>query len=228
MENHTLRNLIKYIVFEIKDNGGVVLRTRLVKMLYLCDIEYYRSHRKQMTPLVWKRYKYGPFSFDLQSITNSIGFNMSEESVDFVTLKGFKYDVLEPIDIDKILNPSERSIVDRVIKRWGQAELEDILDYVYCETEPMYNAQMGEQLDFSKITRGIRRSSSTTIDIGEDNLQTIKNIISDRSNISRVPISISVTQMERKVKYDEAISLDLEGKINKTESDKIQMFEGIE
>jgi hypothetical protein len=41
----------------------------------------------------------------------------------------------------------------RIWTDWGMESLPRLLDFVYFETEPMFNAKKGEQLDFSKVIK---------------------------------------------------------------------------
>jgi hypothetical protein len=43
LERKNLAKLIQYIAFEVQDRDIPILRTRLVKLLYLVELEYYRS-----------------------------------------------------------------------------------------------------------------------------------------------------------------------------------------
>ena len=45
IENIDLSNLILSIVSYVKDRGGYVTKTKLIKFLYLIDVEYYRKNR---------------------------------------------------------------------------------------------------------------------------------------------------------------------------------------
>jgi hypothetical protein len=42
-------------------------------------------------------------------------------------------------------------IIGDLVKKWGGADINRLLDYVYFETEPMENAHRGDILDFSTI-----------------------------------------------------------------------------
>ena len=44
------------------------------------------------------------------------------------------------------------SIFANLVKRWGDADLNLLLDYVYFDTEPMESATRGELLDFTALT----------------------------------------------------------------------------
>ena len=58
----SLVQLIKGILGEAENQGISVGRVRLVKLLYLLEIEYYRIYQKRLTHLKWEFYHYGPHS----------------------------------------------------------------------------------------------------------------------------------------------------------------------
>ena len=223
-----LSNLIKYIITEVQDSGGLVLRTRLVKLLYLCDIEYFRNYRKLITGLDWIRYKYGPFAFELIDIGGRMGIDIVEESVDFSSGKGFRVTVEEPPDPDKWFEYSQRLVVDRVIKRWGDEDLNLMLDYVYCDTEPMKNAQYQEKLDFNKVIRGMRRAGSTSLDLSSDDKKVVKQLVEKTGTISRKPISFRLSKPKNETVRDETPSPPIKGTIEFNDKNTIKMFEGRE
>jgi len=41
-------------------------KTRLIKLLYLLDIENYKSYQRIFTELDWIFYKYGPYAFEIE------------------------------------------------------------------------------------------------------------------------------------------------------------------
>jgi CRISPR/Cas system-associated exonuclease Cas4 (RecB family) len=42
-------------------------------------------------------------------------------------------------------------MIERLIDDWGTADLNELLDYVYFETEPMFKVELRQKLDFSKV-----------------------------------------------------------------------------
>ena len=226
MPQDFLSNLIRYIVAEVQDANGIVFRTRLVKLLYLCDIEYYRSTRERLTDLEWKRYKFGPYAFELPEKTRRIGLDLGEEEVDFATGRGVKYEVYNVPDPDKWLTFSQKQIVDRVIKQWGNEDLNALLDYVYCDTEPMLGAQYRETLDFRKITRGMRRAVSDTLDLSASDKEAVRQLIDKHGIISRKPTIIkrAATQQSPDTVIETPI---LKGKVQ-SKDNTISLVEGRE
>lgn len=222
-----LRDLIKYIVTEIQDSGGVVLRTRLVKILYLCDVENYRNSRATLTGLDWVRYNYGPFAFELQDIGKHMGIDILEESVDFSSGRGFRVSVEESPDPERFLTPSQKLVIDRVLKRWGDENLDALLDYVYCDTEPMRNAQFLERLDFRKIIAGIRNAVAL-VDLSDADKNAIKKLVEKSEIVSRKPVIYKPTKAEKETIGDEPPSPSISGHAKHIDQNIIRMFEGRE
>ena len=60
MASQLLRHLITHLVVELRDMDAGFGKTKLVKLLYLIDVENWRRSRKTLTGLEWNFYHYGP------------------------------------------------------------------------------------------------------------------------------------------------------------------------
>lgn len=176
LERKDLAKLIQYLAFEVQDRDIPILRTRLVKLLYLVELEYFRSLRLRLSDLRWIRYRYGPFSFELSSVTSRVGFDLQEEDIDFTSGEGIRYRVQEPRDTDEWLPFNVKTLADRVVSRWADEDLGTLLDYVYLETEPMLSASFGEELDFSSVQSERRRSQLEEIELTQSELDEIREL----------------------------------------------------
>lgn len=110
------------------------LKTRLVKLMYLTEVEYYRRTGKRLTDLPWKFHHFGPYA-------SVLGNYLGNPNVDSIAWS-----------ITHRANPADHDVlrcVVQVVQRWGDADLNELLDYVYFETEPMQAAHRGERLEFS-------------------------------------------------------------------------------
>jgi uncharacterized phage-associated protein len=112
------------------------LKTRLVKLLYLAEIEYFRRTGKRLTNLDWKFHHFGPYAFALADYLGNPDIDSLVGSIS-----------AHPKNADHDI----QSCVAHVVHEWGDAELNTLLDYVYFETEPMQGAHRGERLDFSVV-----------------------------------------------------------------------------
>lgn len=212
MVSKVLPNLIRYIVSEVQDDGFEILRTRLVKLLYLCDFYYYQSERKLITELNWIRYKYGPFAFELNEITKRLGLDLGEEELDFRIGRGVRYEILYDVpDPEKWLNIRERLVVNRVIKRWGGEDLGKLLDYVYCDTEPMIGTEFGKQLDFRKTRGGLRYVENSSIELSASDKDEIRKLQDKQSALSRKPTSANFVKPKTDKVRDELETPSISG-----------------
>lgn len=128
--------------------------TRLVKLMYLAEVEYFRQKRERLTDLEWKFYLYGPYPPSLKSILGEPEIETNEWKTGRIS----KHVVRDEAAFAKAMASADvEIIVKRQVKEWGDADLNQLLDYVYFETEPMQNAKRGDDLDFSTVAPPARR-----------------------------------------------------------------------
>ena len=130
-------------------------RTRLVKLLYLVEYEYYKQKRERLTALKWFFHHYGPFAHELTELVNGKLALVEEEereldSGGIAKLMGFR-DPEEFKDKDFIGDIRTEFIIKGVVDAWCDADINKLLNYVYHYTEPMEEAKKGDLLDFSRI-----------------------------------------------------------------------------
>lgn len=119
-------------------------RMKLVKLLYLIDVEMVASRREPATDLRWVFFHYGPWAFELvdelEAMENrEILTRPYKQAVLYVAAPGAP-------DADRWPQPLS-SRVHRIVDRWAREDLNSLLDFVYFETEPMRQANRGEDLD---------------------------------------------------------------------------------
>jgi len=146
MEN--TKEVLREIIIKLNNNDIVFGEVKLTKLFYLLEIEYYRQKQERLTDLKWIYYKYGPYSFELSNILKKYPFIKDEYSFDiYKTIKKFKADDLSETKIDELV----KAIIFKLVKKWGFEDNNELLDYVYFETEPMIIAEKNKELDFSVI-----------------------------------------------------------------------------
>jgi hypothetical protein len=181
-----LKRLILYIIDQIQDQEGIISKIRIVKLLYLIDVEHYRTYGKTLTGLEWIFYRYGPYAFAIDSAVRQLGFDLGEEEV--TTAAGYPayvYRVEEPQSLEDIVSFAVQSMIDRKIKQWALEDTRFLLDYVYTATEPMQQATFGQKLDFSKIQRGLdTHRPARHLKIAADKSAVIQKLLKDRRELS--------------------------------------------
>lgn len=142
-----LRPLIAYVVARSKEEGVTLNRTKLVKLLYLIDVERVRSRREPLTGLDWTFFHYGPYALELiDTLEEMEGNELSTQAWgNSVLYRGAP----DAPDGEEWV-PNIRSMVDTVVKRYAPLELNELLDYVYFRTGPMIDAERGQRLDLQR------------------------------------------------------------------------------
>ncbi len=137
--------LLAYIVKELNENRIGFGKTKILKIAYLVELDFYRNCRKRLTSEQWVYYKYGPYIFDYdQILENKILFTVDDNSNDFTSVKLNNW-----IDLPEISSDIHR-LIKHNIKNYGDWSINKLLDHLYFNTEPMIKAlERGEVLDFS-------------------------------------------------------------------------------
>jgi len=150
MDEDKVKNIVFYILEQAENQEIPIGKTRLIKLLYLLDLENYRLRQMILTGLNWIFYKFGPYTFEIEDFFNKIGIKKEEIYINEV--KRFSRLEKEFEEEDIKLDIETKTIIKNLIEEWGTADLNKLLDYIYFDTEPMIKAQTrGEKLDFSSI-----------------------------------------------------------------------------
>jgi hypothetical protein len=133
--------LEKLIVFFVYQTKGHIIKTQLVKFLYLADLGAVKWQDKQLTNLDWRYYLQGPWS----------------EDIDLALDKLYKANICTevPNGQAKMIQPAENCPnpktfgfskglelrLKNICYEWaGANKLDELLEYIY-QTEPMLDAQ---------------------------------------------------------------------------------------
>ena len=156
MADRLLHNLIAHTVSQLADMDTGFGKTKLVKLLYLIDVENYRRRRRTLSGLEWRFYHYGPYAFEIDEALEELSLDIPQE---IVTTRHGHYAIafrptreLRPTLSDYVKLPELR-LVNRTIQEWGETDFNSLLNYVYFHTEPMKDAKRGDLLDFSTVQR---------------------------------------------------------------------------
>jgi hypothetical protein len=153
--NAAIERLIPATVSHVNEHGGYMTKTKLLKLLYLFDVEYYRIHRQTFSGFQWKYFHLGPWTKEFEAVLDRL---IAQDVLTEVPSSKPDYDTkfLKAIEADHIgrLFPSYRdeAALKTVLDTWGNCTTAEILDYVYFRTEPMEYGVRNEPLDFTKIS----------------------------------------------------------------------------
>jgi hypothetical protein len=148
-----LKQLVSAIASLIREYGGTPTKTKLLKLLYLADVENWRDHGQRLTDLNWIFYLYGPWTEQYDQLLSEmksegvIEVNPGHEDGEATFINALHPAKLEQVD----LSTPTYFAIKGLIERWGPQRTAELLDYVYFETEPMVNAVRGQALDFGSV-----------------------------------------------------------------------------
>ncbi len=152
--NPALNQLIPALVSYVNEHGGYVTKTKLLKLLYLFDVEHYRIHRKIFTGFSWKFFHLGPWAKEYEEAVGNLV--AQEELIESASTKP-EYDTKfyrtpHPHNLDNIFQSlKDWAALKSVLNTWGECSTGEILNHVYFRTEPMEHGIRNEALDFSTV-----------------------------------------------------------------------------
>jgi hypothetical protein len=156
--NSPLTTLVVAIVAYVTEHGGYITKTKLLKLLYLFDVEFYRAHGRIFTGFEWKYFHLGPWTreFDPLLATLISDGDLTEHSSERSDFDTKFIRAGHPVDLRKPFETySDEAILKSLLDIWGPTATGEILDYVYFRTEPMEHGVRNEKLDFSRIVQDV-------------------------------------------------------------------------
>ncbi|MEY2515242.1 MAG: hypothetical protein QOJ89_2600 [bacterium] len=134
-----LAALAGYIVARARERRVTLNRLRLVKLLYLVDVENVRTRRTPVTGVQWVFADFGPHCDELDAMLAEL----ERATALYRTLQEDAPDGEEWIS-------GTRRTVDSVVERFAALPPNVLLDHVYFHTGPMRGARRGELLDLDR------------------------------------------------------------------------------
>ncbi len=149
-----LSGLILGILSVVRDRGGFANKTKLLKLLYLADIEHFRDAGSLLTDFKWVYHLYGPWTEEYDQVLSQLAAEnvialKPSTRVDLDTVF-IEPQVEAPLDKLKLPLPTYFAIKNSAAV-WATEPTNLLLDYVYFHTEPMQTAQKGKPIDFSTV-----------------------------------------------------------------------------
>jgi len=149
-----LANLLVAIVAYVTEHDGYVTKTKLLKLLYLLDVEFYRAHGKTFTDFNWKYFHLGPWTNEFDPMFEHLlaGGDLTENVRQHADYDARFLHAEERVDLRKPFDSyKDEAILKTLLDTWGPCTTGEILDYVYFRTEPMEHGIRNEDLDFSTV-----------------------------------------------------------------------------
>jgi hypothetical protein len=152
-------DLVLAVLGEAANAGVSLSKTKLLKLLYLIDLEVYRATGRIATRWSWKFLHFGPWTAEYDRALEALS---ADARIAIVVIPGDRDRETNLIrtnererDVFALDESAIRIAARHVITRWLSRELPEILDYVYFETEPMHAAERGATLSFEAVERDV-------------------------------------------------------------------------
>lgn len=140
------KDIIPHIINQLAEKKIYFGKTKIIKIAYLLELEYYKINHKHLTNANWIFYKYGPYP---------INYNDYLEQDNIITSDDDSFQrisVLDDFELPKI-PAGVKTLLNGLILEYGDMDINELLNYVYFETEPMVYATPRSELDFSLVKK---------------------------------------------------------------------------
>ena len=149
--------LLYFIVKNFKKNlKRSPNRTELIKLLYLTDLEYFKSYGEKYSELNYIFYNYGPWTRQYHQILDYMINQEIIEDKKFSNEDAWSYSIANKKPRHDVeLENDISTILENNFFIYKDSVLTQILKVVYT-TEPIISTKRGEKIDFTKVPLNIR------------------------------------------------------------------------
>lgn len=148
------QEVVKYIV---ERASGRVGRVRIMKYLYLADLECRRYLGRPISTFRYKLHRYGPFDRTLYDVLDTLreAQLIAEEQYPWQGTVGYAYhNVSVPVVFS--LTRAERHILDFVLQEFEKHDMDRLLEDTVYETPPVREAAPGSSLNMNMVNDEMR------------------------------------------------------------------------
>jgi putative transcriptional regulator len=118
-------NLVQQCVKYGAAADGKITKTKLAKLVYLCDFASYYNFLKPISGFEYKRLAQGPVAIEFFQIIDFDQSVLAEKSGDATMIS-----LVEQPD-DSVLNTEELALVKKVCAKWKKASTQEIVDFTH-------------------------------------------------------------------------------------------------
>jgi uncharacterized phage-associated protein len=122
------------ILYSYSIHNSELTKTKLLSLAYLMEYEYYRQFRERLTDTEWVCFQYGPGISDYDNILKDLPLKIKDQGLFEVVELEDVYTYAVYTVTDKI-----KCALNNVIYLYGRKSLDELLDFICYDTEPMLN-----------------------------------------------------------------------------------------
>jgi len=125
-------------------SDGKITKTKLAKLVYLCDFASYYNFLKPISGLEYKKLAQGPVAIQFFDIIDN------DESI-CIEIKGKAIMVsLNEAPQNSLLNSEEQKIIKKICNKWKNANTQEIVEFTHKQT-PWKICRDGEAIPYTLI-----------------------------------------------------------------------------
>ena len=124
-----------------------LLKTQIVKFLYLIDLEWVKATGQPLTGLRWFFHNCGPWDGAIEAVIYGMSVRGEIETEECVAMDGHAYVLCGEGRPQHIRLPAAAMVADSVLQTYRQYPLRSLLDEVVYQTPPMRAARRGDVLN---------------------------------------------------------------------------------
>ena len=121
----------KMILFAIHcgaDEDGRITKTKLAKLLYLCDFGWFYEHLNPMSGLMYRRIRYGPvpreYFIALEDLLDEHQIHISDKRAQMIS-------AVEKRPPTAGLSPEEQAFIKKICRKWKGRNTADIVEFTH-------------------------------------------------------------------------------------------------
>jgi hypothetical protein len=152
VDQEKVRDLVHHLLARSRHG---LLKTQLVKFLYLIDLEWVKATGEPLTGLSWRFHHHGPWDGEIDRLLGRMNDDGEISAENGTNAYGHLYTVFHSSRRASgiHLTTAERMVADHILAAFEKFPLSDLLSDVVYETEPMKQAHRGEALDLRLVGR---------------------------------------------------------------------------
>ncbi len=157
-----MNNKLSSLIYLIIKKASYLGKTKLVKLIYLMDYEHFKAFGNSITKIDYFYYHYGPYSDEISKYINELGKSkiiLETRNISSFTGRVFcTYCTLGGFEYDKYLGADEIDTANYILQKYGNEQLEILLDITY-DTVPMKNVKsQGDHLKFENEDKNMLKN----------------------------------------------------------------------
>ena len=131
------------------DSDGKITKTKLAKLVYLSDFNWFYFHKQSMTGAIYRAIQRGPVADDYFRIIDKL----FEEQAIAIEPKGaaLLISAIENPTLDK-LSSKERDLIEKICSKWRNGSTQEIVSFTHNQM-PYKKTNVGDPISYKEILK---------------------------------------------------------------------------